>query len=210
MQYYLSFLQTVALLPDWVALFLPVGLLLLCALALYFCKKKEWYAYACVACGGVGFALMCCEVEVRYAFVWLGLFALFSALCSLLFLLPYPKKRKRVSREERIYEKFHLPLLPEEEKGVPVERSGLPPKVCCFEEGEVLVGAEESGLRFEHVFLMLSKLRTAKLSAGDRLETDVLLHSIESFRQKRLTAEEVQMLNDCLASVLKLCAKYNV
>ena len=61
-----------------------------------------------------------------------------------------------------------------------------------------------------HALALLEKLRKQKLTAADRLETDVLGRSVRALRGRALTEAEKNTLNDCLASVLKLTAKYQL
>ena len=57
---------------------------------------------------------------------------------------------------------------------------------------------------------LLEKLRRGELSATDRLEADMLGRTLSVMQGRLLTAEEKNTLNDCLASVLKLTAKYKL
>ena len=75
------------------------------------------------------------------------------------------------------------------------------------EEGEY--GMEDGKLRLEHVRKMLQKLKTADLTPGDRLEADGISRRITLYATKDLlSGKEVRDLNDCLANVLKMTAKY--
>ena len=57
---------------------------------------------------------------------------------------------------------------------------------------------------------LLGKLRQGELSATDRLEADMLGRTLSVMQGRLLTVEEKNTLNDCLASVLKLTAKYKL
>ena len=48
------------------------------------------------------------------------------------------------------------------------------------------------------------------MSAGDRLETEELARTLARLRSKPLSEAEMNSLNDCLASVLKMTAKYKL
>ena len=57
---------------------------------------------------------------------------------------------------------------------------------------------------------LLDKLRREELAATDRLEADMLGKTLLAMRGRLLTMDEKNTLNDCLASVLKLTAKYKL
>ena len=59
-------------------------------------------------------------------------------------------------------------------------------------------------------FSVLEKLRSLPLSAGDRLESEKYFDLLTVYRTKgNLCAEEARSLNDILASLLKMLAKYD-
>ena len=91
------------------------------------------------------------------------------------------------------------PLPPAEEK---------PRLVRCFPQGgEVVVGED---VRLGHIFSVLEKLRSLPLAAGDRLESEKYADLLNVYRTKgNLCAEEARSLNDILASLLKMMAKYD-
>lgn len=96
----------------------------------------------------------------------------------------------------------------------PVSPSPLPPVeekprlVRCFPQGgDVVVGED---VRLGHIFSVLEKLRSLPLSAGDRLESEKYADLLNVYRTKgNLCAEEARSLNDILASLLKMLAKYD-
>lgn len=70
---------------------------------------------------------------------------------------------------------------------------------------------EEGICSLNHVRDMLGKLKTTPLTPGDRLEAEGISRMLTLYATKnRLTAKEVRELNDCLASILKMIAKYGV
>ena len=72
-------------------------------------------------------------------------------------------------------------------------------------------GSENADVQLEHVFQVLKKLQSMKLSAGDRLETDVIRNMLNVYQAKgALSAEETRALNNYLATLLKLMSKYSV
>ncbi len=204
MQVFTRFIQLIAGLPDFISLLLCPTLLFVWWGVCLARKRREQFTPVAYGLGALAFTLLCCEGEVGEAFVYLGLFALLALLLRGV-LAVKRKPRKKRSREEEIYEKFHLELSP-----LPEEEARSIPKVCCFEEGELSCDAEESGVRLQHARALTEKLRAVKLAPADRLEVDVLSRRMESLANRRLTAEEVGALNDCLATVLRLTAKYSL
>lgn len=198
--------QFISRLPDWTALLLLPALLIVSALVFALVGRRKWYFFCAALFGGVGVFFVAVKWDASYAIGYLGAFTALTALFSLLLLIPSPR-RKRGSKEERMYEKFHAEL----DKG-PREPVKRPPKEVVGEEVEPpRVSAEESGFRLAHVTAMLERLRAStKLSAGDRLETDVLARTLDGYRSRELSPEELRALNDCLASILKLTAKYQL
>ena len=191
--------------PGWVELIIPV-LLVPAAIILALMGGRRLYQWIAAVVGILGFSLVCARGNLANAFLYLGLYALVAGIFALLLLIPSVKARKGKKSEDRLYEKFHVELR-EKPFGSPPQK---PPKVCCFEE-EGTASVEESGLRLEHVGEMLRRLRAAqKLSPTDRLETDALARTLDGFREKRLTPAELNTLNDCLSTVLKLTAKYQL
>ncbi len=212
MDVFIRFVNAIGGMPDWLSLLGFPILLLPAAAAMWAFEKRKWYFSVCCIFSAIGFTLVCCEGESRYAFVWLSLFALECVLVNGVFYLPKRKRKAKRSKAEKMYEKFHLELEGEERRE-PAPAPQRPPKITCYPEEvgrEDAVAAEDAGLRLSHAGELLARLRAGKLSAGDRLETDVLARTLETFRNKRLTPSELDSLNDCLASVLKLTAKYSL
>lgn len=200
-------------LPDWTFLALVPLLILAAAVAFVFLPKRRWFFPVAGMLAAVGFLTAFSKDRGLSVFYLACLFA-FTALVSLLFLIPHLKKRgakepkkKAKTREEKIYEKFHEAL--SEQPYMP--RAAMPQKVCCFEEAkDDGATAEEYGMSLSYADALLAKLRLKKLEAGDRLETEELCGRLDCYRNKPLTEDERNSLNDCLASVLKLTAKYRL
>ena len=113
-------------------------------------------------------------------------------------LLGMPMRPRR--REVTVYEEE----LPEE----PAEPAPLrPAKVCCFDgEERVLVDRD---VRLSHINALLERLRGMKLGAGDRLETEKAADLLSVYGGKvSLSAAEADALNDLMASLLKMLARY--
>lgn len=209
METFLNIIETIGKAPAWLPLvFLPCVLGVVAAVMTVL-GGRRFYWYLAAPIGGLAFFLMLCMGDLKTAFVFLGLYATLAFLLRLLFLIPCPLtyKRTRGRREEKIYRKFR-----EELKGqisdANVDVKVLPVPVAA--EPTPCVTAEESGTRLNHVTELLAQLKKEELSPTDRLEADALSRSVEAFAGRALTEEEMSMLNDCLAAVLKLTAKYKL
>lgn len=191
MEVFESFVSAAAELNGYAALLLAPALLLVAALVCFFTGGKKAYPPLAVLFTGAGYFLIAAR-DAALAAAYLGLLAAFAALLSLLFFLPRPQRGGKA--EEELYEKFRLPLETGETE---------PPE----EEAYV---AEACGLRLDHAVSLLEKLLKSDLEASDRLEADALSHTLDGYRDRPLTEEEMRSLNDCLSTVLKLTAKYKL
>lgn len=179
--------------PDLVSFIVCPALLFLAGLVLAVFRKKEGYLPVAVGLGGAAAFLVGCEAGAGgELFVYMAAYVVFAVLVRLLFFIPFPAKKG--GREEEMYEKFHLPLEMGEET----------------EPEEPAADSEESGLRLEHACSMLEKLKGCDLKPSDRLEVDSIGRKLESVKGRALTGEEVRSVNDCLATILKLTAKYKL
>lgn len=193
MNIFVRFLNFVGDLPDLVSLLVCPVLLLIAAILLSVFHKKGAYLPTAVGLGAAGFFLVLCKdlSSPAAALCYLALFALLAALLWALFLIPFPKGRRGA---DELYKKFALPLDTGEEQ----------------ETAEAEVAEEECGLRLDHAASLIERLQQCELAASDRLEVDALSHTLEDFRGRALTAQEIRSVNDCLSTVLKLTAKYKL
>ena len=85
----------------------------------------------------------------------------------------------------------------------------MPAKVLCCEEREERETEVEKDVRLGHIFGVLERLKQLPLSPGDRLEAEKAQQLLTAYRAKRtLCAKEAETLNDILAALLKMMAKY--
>lgn len=193
--------------PEWACLYVVPAVIAAAAVGFIFTSERKWFFVVAAFVGSAGFLLAYAKSPVL-SFVYLVALVALSSLLSLLFLLPAPAKRKKRQkiREEKMFEKFR-----EELAEKPYKPSHRPPKVCCFERGKADgATAKEYGVSLSYADTLLKKLRVKKMSAGDRLETEELLRRLDCYREKPLDEGERSSLNDCLASILKLTAKYQL
>lgn len=205
----LKVVNALAKTPDGVLLYAVPALLLIAAVGFVFVPKRAWYCCPATVVIATGFALAYAK-DNSLAFVYLAFLVVLGALLSLLFFIPRPKRREgkvKKSRVDELYEKFH-----EELSEQPYAPHGeMPPKVCCFEkDAEAGATAGEWGMDLSYADSLLNKLRAKDLTAGDRLEAEALARRLDCYRDKPLTESERDTLNDCLASILKLTAKYQL
>ena len=186
--------------PEWVYLIVLPACALVSAAALALCGLRKVYPFAAAGLAVLGASLAAAK-DAAFGLVYCGISCALYFLFALFLLLPAVKKMKKESREERVYRKFHTEL------ETPPETPDLPPKVCCYEEPST---AEESGMQLSYVTTLIGKLKSCKLIPSDRLELEALGHSVDACRGRALTGEELSSLNDCLAAVLKLTAKYKL
>ena len=85
----------------------------------------------------------------------------------------------------------------------------MPAKICCFAEEPPL--KVEKDVRLGHIFSVLERLKELPLGAGDRLEAQKTEELLTVYRTKgALSPKEAETLNDILAALLKMMAKYKV
>lgn len=126
------------------------------------------------------------------------------ALCALFPLLRLPGRSPRPAAPPLQAEPAASPLQPPPPPPPPAE--GMPAKVLCCEERETEV---EKDVRLGHIFGVLERLKQLPLSPGDRLEAEKAQQLLMAYRAKRtLCAKEAETLNDILAALLKMMAKY--
>ena len=204
-----KFFNLISKTPDWAYLYFVPALILSAAVGFVFSPQRRWYFCVAAVCTAAGF-LMAFAKDKTLSVLYLIAAVVFCALLSLLFLIPRPQKRQngvKQSRLDALYDKFHEEL--NEKSYAP--RAAMPPKVCCFERGaEAGATAGEYGMNLSYADALLTKLRSKNLSAGDRLETEELGRRLDFYRDKPLTDAERNTLNDCLAAILKLTAKYQL
>jgi hypothetical protein len=72
-------------------------------------------------------------------------------------------------------------------------------------------GEKREEFRFEYARKLLTKLKNAPLSTAERLQAEDLEKTLGLCLQKeRLQADEIRLISDTFAAVLKLAAKYAV
>lgn len=204
MEIFRTVVEALAAIPAWVSVLLYPSVLIVFTVLVLFLGGRGAYLYVAVSLGGAAFTLLCCKGDLSFAFAFLGLYAALASLLRLFFLIPIKKRRRkrRLSKDERMYRKF---CAERAEKPKPA-----PPKVCNFEEESPARSAAESGMQLKYAEELLARLKKSQLVPADRLELEAMSHSLGAYRTKALTEGEMGALNDCLASILKMTAKYKL
>lgn len=177
--------------PSLVPLILVPALIVgLAVLLVFFGRRRRYLVFA----GALSFLGAACIFARRGAagglFYLAGALAL-CALSSLLFFIPRPVKK----------------VLPEK-ANLPAKKRVVPPKIVS--EEPVRLSAEDSGIRLLHAEEVLSRLKKSRLSPSDRLEAEAISRTLKRYAGALLDERERGVLNDCLASLLKLTAKYRL
>lgn len=197
-------------------LLLPAGVFLPAFFLYLFCKKvrprtKAWYPILGDVCLFLLLALFLVGGDAEDIFPLLALLLcakaayliLFGALC----LIPAEKRPKKARKRAAAEEKRA-----EITEAAPPERLPEPPrpqKVRCFTDGACV--RVDKDVRLDHISSVLERLKELPLGAGDRLETQKIEELFGVYRAKgELSAEEADTLNDILASLLKMMAKYDM
>lgn len=171
-----------------------ISIFLFCALALF--ARQELEAV-------IGVALV---FRAAY-FPFYGILCLFR---------PKPEITENLKKKEQRKNKKRKEASPLPESDKPLLASDLPqaepmPRmVRCFERTDPGIVVEQD-VRLGHIFLVLERLKNLPLGAGDRLEAQKYEDLLSVYRNKgNLSSAEAQTLNDILASLLKMMAKYGV
>lgn len=210
MDIFVDFLNWVkAGVPAWVGLIAVPAVLVLVSAVLWLFGGKSVFTGASAVLGGAGVLVVALHAETAVALCYLALYLVLCGVLRVLICIPSPVgRKKRGKREERIYKKFYEPL-----KAEPAPAGGKPPKVVCYEQAPsapASVTAGDCGMSLGYVSGLIARLKAEQLSPTDRLETEVVERTVEGYKNRELTEEELGVLNDCLATVLKLTAKYKL
>ena len=142
------------------------------------------------------------------AFTHFGLLTFLTVLLSPVLFVKTVKEKLKASHKTHLTQEL-LPI-PEDASVV----CATPAPMAVMEEESLPMpenNTVKSDVQLAHVFQVLKKLQSLKLSAGDRLESDVIERMLNVYQAKAtLSAEETRTLNNYLATLLKLMSKYSV
>lgn len=199
-------------------------------------RSKNWFLYlSCAFCPfAAAFGVLSYGGAALYAAALaLAMFApclaAYGALC-----LFGRQKRAKISKKKRraLSDIGEEEVLPDDEKqdakGEMLPESGdmkankvpfgafggaqKPRLVRCFGEPDAQTQAHPiKDVRLDYVLSVAQRLKDMPLGAGDRLEAEKMEELLRIYRDKgTLTPAEGETLNDILAALLKMMAKYDV
>ena len=152
------------------------------------------------------------ERAILYVGVALAAKAAYLVLYGALSLFPKKKSGSKPAAKPRVAE--YVDMSEQFPPAVGAQRGSELKKVRCFTEPEY-AGDEydsyASDVRLDHIFSVVERLKGVSLGAGDRLEVQKYEDLLTVYKSKNaLSSEEAQTLNDILASLLKMMAKYDL
>ena len=152
------------------------------------------------------------ERAILYVGVALAAKAAYLVLYGALSLFPKKKSGPKPAAKPRVAE--YVDMSEQFPPAVGAQRGSELKKVRCFTEPEY-AGDEydsyASDVRLDHIFSVVERLKGVSLGAGDRLEVQKYEDLLTVYKSKNaLSSEEAQTLNDILASLLKMIAKYDL
>lgn len=152
------------------------------------------------------------ERAILYVGVALAAKAAYLVLYGALSLFPKKKSGSKPAAKPRVAE--YVDMSEQFPPAVGAQRGTELKKVRCFTEPEY-AGDEydsyASDVRLDHIFSVVERLKGVSLGAGDRLEVQKYEDLLTVYKSKNaLSSEEAQTLNDILASLLKMMAKYDL
>ncbi len=179
------------------------------------CLPRAWYPLFCDICLLIFLALFLTGGNREQIYLVAALVFAEKAATILLYgllFIPFPRKKSKLPGKKR-KQKFAAKMAEEcvEIPAAPIDQDvpARPPMVRCF------AGAEpvriEKDVRLDHIYSVLERLKEMPLRPGDRLEAQKTGEMLDVYRAKgELSAEEADTLNDILASLLKMMAKYDM
>ncbi len=171
--------------------FSDICVYLFCAFCLFsaYAAKDIEFGVLCI-----GFALV---LKAEYLLLY-GVLSSFSAYKE------RPQKKRKASEYFDLSSDYPIHS---------VNNVSEPKKVRCYSEEipETDCTTYPSDVRLNHIFSVIERLKGVSLGAGDRLEIEKYEELLTVYKNKTfLSSEEAQTLNDILASLLKLMAKYDI
>lgn len=145
--------------------------------------------------------------ELWFALCICGVFGGGTYFIAYLVALFVRAKRKKRARKEERYRQLQYTLPDRENTYIRARLNGA--LHCEREESKVEKSAWKT--EFSYARDLLAGLRAAELSATDRLQTEDLSRLLALYGKKeKLDSEDLPLVNDCFAALLKLAAKYAV
>ena len=191
--------------------FVATGVFLLAAVLAFFLHEKQLFLPVSAMVSGVAYAFIVGaeEGEVATSLGIAGLlvgFGLSYTATVAAFMIRTKILKQRAQREEMLRKlKFTLPDRNNSFIQARLNTVLQPENTTEIEEGE------KKTFRLEHAKQLLAKVKEAPLSKAERLEIEELSKLFNAYLKKyKLTSEDVRLLNEMFAYLLKMSAKYSV
>ncbi len=214
-------------LPDILLVLFPIALLLAASALFKIFKDRKKYIFSCVVIHIFFASLAFSAYEASFGFFFLSLNLLVNVLLYLPTKIPLKKREKRNRTEdfakELLKDSVETESFEADERAADCgeERAGAQPstfpprKILCdgsdMSDGEDVYKLSEERVSLNHAIGVALQLKRAKLSVGDRLETDNIYKTLLLYRAKdELTKDEMSAMNGYLSTLLKLMAKYSL
>lgn len=163
----------------------------------------RWFLYLAAGCD-LSAAAFACYAFARPALPSAAAEAAFAGMLGLYGLLLLAAKKRQAKKKRRLSPEEFFGNEPPEPPALRESGAGM----HC-ERGQAARPAQ--GVRLDYVLSVAERLLSLPLGAGDRLEAEKMNTLLEVYRGKeKFTAEECAALNDILAALLKMMAKYGV
>lgn len=198
---------------------LPVSLacvLVGCIAGYVFKRKDVFLAATVISCSGMELAIITTNMVKEAIPFCFSTFAMFSGVCYLGLIAGFEVRKKIQARRrnrEQILRKLKF-TLPEKDNTYIRDRLNTILNVEKTEKSEEKASQMEDGsdsLRLEHVRKLLTKVKDAPLTQGERLEAEEMSKMFSAYlRKSKWSPDDVHMMNELFSCLLKLSAKYSV
>lgn len=192
--------------------FVAMGAFFLVALLAFFLREKTIFLSVSAVVSGVAYAFIIGaeEGETATALGVAGLlvgFGLHYTATLIAFIIRAKIIKRRAQREEMLRKlKFTLP-----DRNNSFIQARLNTVLQPENKTESESDGEKKTFRLEHARQLLAKVKEAPLTKAERLEIEELSKLFNAYLKKyKLTNEDVRLLNEMFAYLLKMSAKYSV
>lgn len=192
-----------------IALIVLAGLLPICAFIAYMVRSESIFTSCFSALGGgLGIMVICLNVDKKAAWISICLLMLLGGILYLMLFSALTFRKTALERKRRraeISRRLQY-TLPDRHNGYIRERLNT---TLHVEERE---GEEKRvALRLGYACALLCKVQAAPLTVAERLQTEEIGKMFALYKGKEcFKIEELRILNDVCATLLKLSAKYAV
>ncbi len=192
--------------------FVAIGAFFIASILAFFLKDRALFLSFSAIISGVAYAFIIGAEEGATATslgvsVLLVGFGLSYSATLIAFNIRTKILKRRIQREEMLRKlKFTLP-----DKDNSYIKSRLNTVLQPESKIEVKPEGEKKTFRLEHARQLLAKIKEAPLTRAERLEMEELSKLFNAYLKKyKWTSEDVRLLNEMFAYLLKLSAKYSV